>query len=91
MFAYVVGAVVGAVVMGRTKPKTQMKTMQLWGPRTGTQYTAELMPGENVVVLHAPDQTIAIFHRDTDNRFKLLRGLRGYEDTLKLMQQDLEP
>jgi len=91
MFPYAIGAIIGAVLMGRTKPKTRMQTLQCFGPRTGTVYTAEIMPGDDVVVLHAPDQTIALFQRGPEGRFTLLRGLRGYADTLKTMQADLEP
>jgi hypothetical protein len=91
MFPYVFGAIIGAIVMGRTKPKTAMKTLQLLGPRTGIQYTAELMPGENVVVLHAPDNTISLFQKGEDGRFRLLRALKGFPQTVKYMQMDLEP
>lgn len=93
MLPYVIGAIVGAVVMGRTKPKTAMTTFQCLGPRTGIIWTAEVMPGQDVIVLHAPggDSTIALFQKDQHGRFRLLKPLQGYQDTVRLMQKDLEP
>lgn len=92
MFQYVVGGIIGAIIMGRTKPKTQMRSVQCFGPRTGIVWVAEVMPGEGVVAIHAPapDNTIALFHR-TEKGFTLLRALQGYDQTVKMMQKDLEP
>ena len=92
MLPYIVGAVIGAALMGRTKPKVPMKTMQCFGPRTGVVWTAELFPGSEVVVIHAPapDPTIALFQRDEHGRFTLLRPVRGYAQTVEFMRKDLE-
>lgn len=93
MYSYVIGAIVGAVLMSRTKPKTQMRQMHIMGPRTGVVWLAEFMPGGDMVVLHAPgqDNTIAVFQKGAAQSFKLLRGLQGHEATIALMQKDLEP
>lgn len=93
MFPYVIGAIVGAALMSRTKPRTQMRQMHIMGPRTGVVWVAEFMPGGDLVVLHAPgpDNTIAVFQKGAQQSFKLLRGLQGREDTIRAMQKDLEP
>lgn len=93
MFAYVAGAIVGAIIMGRTKPKTQLRTLQILGPRTGIVYTVEVMPGDNVVVLHAPggDNTIALFQKGADNRYHFLKALQGFQETVTAMRMDMEP
>lgn len=93
MYSYVIGAAIGAALMSRTKPRTQMKQIHILGPRSGVMWLAEFMPGGDVVVLHAPspDNTIALFQKSADQSFKLLRPLRGHEATIVLMQKDLEP
>jgi hypothetical protein len=93
MYSYIIGAIVGSALMSRTKPRTQMRQIHMMGPRSGIVWLAEFMPGGDVVVLHAPapDNTIALFQKGAEQRFKLLRGLRGHEATITLMQKDLEP
>jgi hypothetical protein len=93
MFPYVVGGLVGAFLMGKTKPKMPMKLMTLYGPRTGTIWTAEVFPGDDVVALHAPgqDNTIALFRRaPSGTGFVLLHAFQGYPETVQMMQKDLE-
>lgn len=92
MTPYIIGAIVGAVLMGRTKAKMPIRTMQCFGPRTGVVWTAEILPGNDVVAIHAPggDLTIALFQKGETGRFSLLRKLQGYDQTVALMKADLE-
>lgn len=92
MAPYIIGAIVGAVLMGRTKAKMPIRTVQCFGPRTGVVWTAEILPGNDVVAIHAPNNnpTIALFQKGPTGRFTLLRKLQGYDDAVALMQADLE-
>ena len=91
MSPYVISGIIGAVLMGRTKPKTRIKTETCFGPRTGVTYTVDILPGNSVVIVHAPDGTAALFHRGITGRYGLLQGLKGQEATVKVMQKDFEP
>ena len=88
MFPYVVAGVVGAILMGRTKPKTSFAKLKLLGPHSGLQYEAEDFPDFRVVVLHAPDGSVCSFQKGADGRWSVLKG-RGNEQTLQRMIADL--
>lgn len=91
MIGYAVAGAVGAILMGRTKPKTQLRTYHCFGPRTGSTYVVETLPGDNAAVVHAIDGTIALFERQEDGTFRLHKGLQGSRSTVEAMQKDLEP
>lgn len=90
MIPYVIGAAVGATLMGRNAPKTKMKSMECFGPRTGNVYKADVIADLGFVILHAKDGTHCIFQKGDDGRFRYLKG-EGFQATADQMKKDLEP
>ena len=90
MIPYVIGAAIGATLVTRGAPKTKLKSVQCFGPRTGEVYTADIVPKLGFVILHAKDGTMCIFQQGADGRFKYLKG-EGYQATADQMKKDLEP
>jgi hypothetical protein len=91
MIGYAIAGAVGAIMMGRTKPKTRLRTYHCFGPRTGATYTVETLPGDVAAIVHAGDGTIALFERQENGTFRLHKGLQGRHSTVEAMQKDLEP
>jgi hypothetical protein len=93
MWPYLLSGLVGAIAMGKTKPKTPLRSMQCFGPRTGLVYTVEVMPGaaNETIIVHAGDGSIALFSRNESGAgYHLLRPLRGSVETLARMKEDFE-
>lgn len=85
-------AIVGALVMGATKPKTSFERKRSLGPRSGITYDVEDFVGAGFIVVRAPDGSEAVFSRRTPGDpagagFEWSRG-RGHPGTLKLMRAD---
>ena len=91
MIGYAVAGAVGAIMMGRTKPKTRLRTYHCFGPRTGATYVVETLPGDSAAIVHAQDGTVALFERQGDGTFRLHKGLQGRQSTVDTMRKDLEP
>lgn len=54
---------VGALLMGRTKPKTACVKKVVLGPRSGLTYQIEEFPAAGFVVARAPDGSTGVFRR----------------------------
>jgi hypothetical protein len=92
MYPLIASAIVGAVLMGRTKPKTKMRSLQMFGPQTGTTYVVEVMPGGSAIVVHDGQGCIAIFQKNVGAAgFRLLHPLAGTREGLIAMNSDFAP
>ncbi len=88
----IISGVVGALVMGATKPRTVCEKMRALGSRSGIHYEIEEFPSAGFVVVRAPDGTEGVLTRRLpgDPRgtgFDWSRG-RGHPGTLKLLRAD---
>lgn len=64
MLPVIVGAAAfGALLMGRTKPKTKATKKVLLGPRTGNTYQVEDFAEAGFIVVRAADGSRAVFVR----------------------------
>jgi hypothetical protein len=92
MLPLVIGsAVIGAVLMGRTKPKTKMRSLQMFGPKTGTTYTVEVMPGDAVIAVHDNRGNVALMKKtaaDGASGYTLLHPLKGTKEGLLRLMSD---
>lgn len=91
MFEYVIGAMIGAFFMGKTKPITKIQTRKSFGARTGTWYDIDILPGGDIIIVHGPDRTQVVFRRAPGGHYEVLQGLSGSKTTLELMQRDFSP
>lgn len=90
MIIPVVAAVVGALVMGSTKPRTKYDKTRSIGSRSGIDYEVEDFKGAGFVVVRAPDGSEGVFSRRQGQAgFDWSRG-RGNGATLKLMRADFD-
>jgi hypothetical protein len=92
MFLPLFTAVVGALVMGATKPRTVCEKMRALGSRSGLAYDIEEFPSAGFVVVRAPDGSEGVLTRRLpgDPRgpgFDWSRG-RGHPGTLKTLRAD---
>ncbi len=85
-----VAAVVGALIMGSTKPRTAYNKTRAIGSRSGIDYEVEDFKGAGFVVVRAPDGSEGVFsRRQAKTGFDWSRG-RGNAATLKLMRADFD-
>lgn len=94
MLLPVVAAVVGALAMGTTKPKTAFEKTRSLGSRTGQSYDVENFPTAGFIVVRATDGSEGVFQRKARGGFLWAKG-RGHPTTLEAMRLDfgvtLEP
>jgi len=92
MIPYLIGAAAGGALALKMRgaPKTKMKSVQCFGPRTGNVYTADIVADLGFVILHAADGTHCMFQKSPDGRFRYLKG-EGFQATADAMKKDLEP
>lgn len=90
MLLPVAAAIVGALVMGSTKPRTAYTKTGSIGSRSGVQYEVEDFKGAGFIVVRAPDGSEGVFSRRQGKAgFDWSRG-RGNGATLKLMRADFD-
>jgi len=92
MLLPIIGAALGAIVMGSTKPKTSYEKLRAMGARSGFTYEVEDFTSAGFIVVRAPDGTEGVLSRRLlgDPRgpgFDWSRG-RGSPATLKLLRAD---
>lgn len=83
----VVAAVVGALAMGSTKPRTAFRKTAAMGARSGILYEVEDFEGAGFVVIRAPDGSTGVVTRKDRGGFEWSRG-RGHPRTLKVLRED---
>lgn len=83
-------AVIGALIMGSTKPKTSYEKTRAIGSRSGISYQVEDFLGAGFIVVRAPDGSMGVFSRRSGRTgFEWSRG-QGNAATLKLMRDDFD-
>lgn len=92
MIVPVIAGVIGALVMGATKPRTAYEKMRAIGSRSGRAYEVEDFPNAGFLVVRAPDGTEGVLSRrlPSDPRgpgFDWSRG-RGHPGTLSMLRAD---
>lgn len=88
MIIPVVAAVVGALAMGATKPRTSYEKKRAMGPRSGITYEVEDFVGAGFIVVRAPDGSEGVLSRRPGlPGFEWSRG-KGHPGTLKHMRAD---
>jgi hypothetical protein len=92
MFLPLVAGVVGALVMGATKPRTAYEKMRALGSRSGITYEVEDFTSAGFIVVRAPDGTEGVLSRRLPNDprgggFDWSRG-RGHPVVLMKMRAD---
>lgn len=100
MFPIIGAAVIGAVLMGRTKPKTRVVKKLVLGPQTGNTYMVEDFEEAGFVVVRSGDGTVAVLMRAYGKvedeplgasprpmGFRWSRG-RGHPQMLRAMAKD---
>lgn len=86
----VAAAVIGALIMGSTKPRTAYNKTAAIGSRSGVTYEVEDFSGAGFIVVRAPDASEGVFsRRQGKTGFDWSRG-RGNAATLKLMRDDFD-
>ena len=84
----VAAAVIGALAMGATKPRTTYERKSAMGARSGINYEVEDFVGAGFIVVRAPDGSECVLSRRLKGAgFDWSRG-RGHPGTLKHMRED---
>lgn len=90
MLVPAIAAVVGALVMGATKPRTSYEKTRAIGCRSGINYEVEDFTGAGFIVVRAPDGSEGVFARRQGRvGFDWSRG-RGHAATLNAMRADFD-
>lgn len=93
MLPLIGAALLGAIAMGRTKPKTKAARMTLLGPRSGCAYEVEDFQSAGFLVVRAPDGATATFRRKSVSKpgapgFEWQHG-SGSRETLAMIIRDI--
>lgn len=85
-----VAAVVGALVMGATKPRTSCEKKRSLGPKSGLTYDVEDFAAAGFIVVRAPDGAEGVLvRRQGKPGFDWSKG-RGRPETLASMRADFD-
>lgn len=91
MYAYAAAIIAGALLAGRTKPKTRAVKRDALGARTGIAYKIEEFPEPGFLVVRAPKHgSVGVFERRGQGGFDFLRG-KGNPQEIALMKADFSP
>jgi hypothetical protein len=87
----VAAAIIGAVIAGRSGPKTRFQKLKCLGPHSGMVYEVDFVPSLGVAIVHAMDGTSAVFQQNQPPKggFSFIRG-QGVERVVDAMRKDLE-
>ncbi|MGB1276209.1 MAG: hypothetical protein ACPG77_10705 [Nannocystaceae bacterium] len=93
MLPIIGAALVGAVLMGRTKPRTAATRKLLLGPHSGATYQVEDFAQAGFIVVRAADGSVGVFARKLSDKpgapgFQWHQG-RGQAQTLRAMAIDV--
>ena len=87
MWPVVIGCVIGAALMGRTKPKAPVKKRELIGPATGNVYMVDDF--NHTIIVHSPG-CVCVFVRKPEGGFSFVNAL-GHREAILDVCRDLEP
>jgi hypothetical protein len=90
MWPVVIGCVIGAVLMGRTKPKSTSHKRELIGPATGDIYQVDEFPQSNLIIVHGI-QCTCVFVKNQNGRGFSFVSARGNPAGIRQVCMDLEP
>lgn len=90
MWPVIIGAAVGAWFVGRGKPNTKFRKLQIVGPTTGTIYEAEDVPEAGLIIVRGPGPSSASFLRKPRGGFVFYKG-EGHEDGIMRIISDVAP
>jgi hypothetical protein len=87
----VAAAIAGAVIAGRSGPKTRFQKLKCLGPHSGMVYEVDFVPSLGVAIVHALDGTMGLFQQNQPPKggFSFVRG-QGTERVVEAMRRDLE-
>ena len=88
MIGWAVGAIVGAVLMGRSKPQTLVIKREVLGTRSGMVYPVEELPEAAMLVAH-PQGAKLVFMRKKNFRWAFIRG-QGDPAVIKAVRADVQ-
>ena len=91
MFPIIGAALVGAILMGRTKPKTKTLRKVMLGPHSGITYQVEEFPEAGFLSVRAPDGACATLARklpSEDGPALSYRSGYGNPHTLERIKSD---
>ena len=89
MWPVLIGCVIGAVMMGRTKPQAKSHKRELIGPNTGNTYRVDDFPSAGIIIVHGP-ACVCSFIRTPSGRFAFVQAL-GHTDGIRVVCSDLDP
>jgi hypothetical protein len=69
MWPVLIGCAIGAYVVGRGKPVTRFRKLQVVGPSTGDTYEAEDIPEAGLLVVRGAGPTTVAFLRQNGGGF----------------------
>lgn len=90
MWPVIIGCAIGAYVVGKGKPATKFRKLQMVGPTTGDTYEAEEMPEAGILVVRGPGPSTAVFLRKNSGGFVFFRGA-GHPEGVKRIVSDVCP
>lgn len=93
MYKLIGSALVGALLVAGTRPKTKYTKKTLLGPKSGATYTVEDFHDAGFIVVTAPDGSRAVFQRKAASPnggegFSWQHG-RGRPETLRAIYTDI--
>lgn len=92
MIPYLAAALVGGIFASRKRPAVAHKKKSAIGPRSGITYEVDDFASAGLVLVKAPDGTVASFSRKTppDFGFEFVRG-NGNAAVIDLIKKDFLP
>ncbi len=92
MYPLIASAIVGALLMGRTKPKTKCEKKTMLGPKSGSTYTVEDFTDAGFIVVTSEDGSQGVFVRastkNPQGRGFVWQHGRGKKEVLQAMYED---
>lgn len=89
LFPVIIGCVIGAVVMGRTKPQARSFRRELIGPVTGNTYRVDDLPTAGIIIVHGPG-CVCAFARQPGGGFAFVQAM-GHAQGVRAVVSDLHP
>jgi hypothetical protein len=86
----VAGVVIGAVLMGRTKPRAASRKRELIGPTTGNTYVVDDFPQSNLIIVHGI-QCVCVFVKNQNRPGFSFVNAKGNPEGVRQVCMDLEP
>lgn len=89
MYSAIGGALIGAWLIARGKPKTRVVKREALGTRTGRLYRVEEFPDAGMLIVSIPSVCEAVLERRPEGGF-VIRKKRGRPDALAALVLDFD-